>query len=193
MKTRKIEIIKTAEKRITRHGIHKTTLEEIARDLRIGKATIYHYFNSKEELYRSTIEWVIEEYLNSIKIIFENENNNQEIKFHEYLTHKLMMQEKFPLLYILLDGNTSDSIFEWEKLLIKKMLTEEVELIKLFDNSRLGKNGEAKKNKKIEMLVHLSNGLIISNSISKKIESESIIELQALSINTLCKIFMDED
>ena len=73
------------------------------------------------------------------------------------------------------------------------MLTEEIELIKIFDNSRLGKNGEAKKNKKIEMLVHLSNGLIISNSISKKIESESIIELQALSINTLCKIFMDED
>ena len=43
------------------------------------------------------------------------------------------------------------------------------------------------------MLVHLSNGLIFSNSISKKIESESNMELQALSINTLCKIFMDED
>ena len=32
-------------------GSGKTTLEEIARDIRIGKATIYHYFSSKDELY----------------------------------------------------------------------------------------------------------------------------------------------
>jgi len=49
-KERKIQIIKAAVKRFTKHGLHKTTLDEVARDLRIGKATIYNYFESKEDL-----------------------------------------------------------------------------------------------------------------------------------------------
>jgi len=48
---RKHQIIRAAVKRFARHGHGKTTLEEIARDIRIGKATIYHYFESKDELF----------------------------------------------------------------------------------------------------------------------------------------------
>ncbi len=47
---RKIQIIKAAAKRFARHGLNKTTLDEVARDIRIGKATIYHYFTSKDDL-----------------------------------------------------------------------------------------------------------------------------------------------
>ena len=39
---RKNQIIKAAAKRFARHGLNKTTLDEVARDIRIGKATIYH-------------------------------------------------------------------------------------------------------------------------------------------------------
>jgi len=38
---RKIQIIKAAAKRFARHGLNKTTLDEVARDIRIGKATIF--------------------------------------------------------------------------------------------------------------------------------------------------------
>ena len=44
LKERKQQIIRAAVKRFARHGHGKTTLDEIARDIRIGKATIYHYF-----------------------------------------------------------------------------------------------------------------------------------------------------
>ena len=55
-KDRKIQILKAAVKRFAKHGLNKTTLDEIARDLRIGKATIYNYFESKEELFYETIK-----------------------------------------------------------------------------------------------------------------------------------------
>ena len=54
-KEKKKQLIRTAAKRFEKHGIKKTTLDEIARDLRITKATIYHYFNSKEDLFHSTL------------------------------------------------------------------------------------------------------------------------------------------
>ncbi len=53
---RKIQIIKAAAKRFARHGLNKTTLDEVARDIRIGKATIYHYFTSKDDLYFATLK-----------------------------------------------------------------------------------------------------------------------------------------
>lgn len=39
-KEKKILIIKTAIKRFIRHGKHKTTLDEIARDLRMSKSSL---------------------------------------------------------------------------------------------------------------------------------------------------------
>jgi len=45
---RKQQIIQTAVKLFARHGLGKTTLDEIVRDIRIDKATIYHYFESKD-------------------------------------------------------------------------------------------------------------------------------------------------
>ena len=55
---RKLQIIKAAAKRFARHGLNKTTLDEVARDIRIGKATIYHYFTSKDDLlFLATLKW----------------------------------------------------------------------------------------------------------------------------------------
>jgi AcrR family transcriptional regulator len=54
-KEKKLQIIKAAAKRFDKHGLAKTTLNEIARDLRIGKATLYGYFSSKEELFFSVL------------------------------------------------------------------------------------------------------------------------------------------
>ncbi|MBP8960298.1 MAG: TetR/AcrR family transcriptional regulator, partial [Bacteroidales bacterium] len=38
-------------------GFHKTTMEEIARALKIGKSSIYYYFNSKEEIFEAVVRY----------------------------------------------------------------------------------------------------------------------------------------
>ncbi len=64
---RKEQIIKAALKRFVKHGLHKTTLDEIARDMRIGKATLYYYFSSKDELYQKTVLYETAKYITEIK------------------------------------------------------------------------------------------------------------------------------
>ncbi|MCZ7612419.1 MAG: TetR/AcrR family transcriptional regulator [Ignavibacteriaceae bacterium] len=71
-KGRKEEIVRAAAKRFSRHGFNKTTLEEIARDIRIGKPTIYHYFTSKDELFNSSVEFQSSQFIEDIKAIFNN-------------------------------------------------------------------------------------------------------------------------
>lgn len=77
---RKNQIIKAAAKRFARHGLNKTTLDEVARDIRIGKATIYHYFKSKDELYIETLRWESKLFLEQVSLTFSNEQNTIQTK-----------------------------------------------------------------------------------------------------------------
>ena len=50
-KVRKEAIIKGALKVFNNSGIDKTTMDEIAKESGFGKATLYYYFSSKEEVF----------------------------------------------------------------------------------------------------------------------------------------------
>lgn len=50
MENRKEQIIETALKRFSHFGFHKTTMNEIADDLRITKANLYYYYPDKSTL-----------------------------------------------------------------------------------------------------------------------------------------------
>jgi AcrR family transcriptional regulator len=56
-KTNKIQlIIDVAQKRFGVYGIEKTSMREIADDLKLSKASLYYYFPDKESLYRAVVE-----------------------------------------------------------------------------------------------------------------------------------------
>jgi AcrR family transcriptional regulator len=48
---KKIELMVKATNSFTRFGYSKTTLDDIAREANMNKATLYHYFKNKEELF----------------------------------------------------------------------------------------------------------------------------------------------
>ena len=129
-KNRKLQIIQAAVKRFTKHGINKTTLDEIARDLRIGKATIYHYFQSKEELYYATIDLRTNEYLEEIQNIFNHEEKPLEERFIEYFEYKNDLPEKYQLIYELTLLVLKDNNFEPELNALKNLIQKEKELMK---------------------------------------------------------------
>lgn len=55
MDDKKERILMAAEKLFARFGIRKTTMGEIAKEARMGKSTIYYYFNSKEDVFAEVI------------------------------------------------------------------------------------------------------------------------------------------
>ncbi|MDO8549218.1 MAG: TetR/AcrR family transcriptional regulator, partial [Ignavibacteria bacterium] len=125
------QIIKTAVKRFARHGLNKTTLTEIARDLRIGKATIYHYFNSKEELFYQTMEYDASLVVEDIKQIFNNEQLSTKERFLEYFNYKQEIYNKYKLLYDVMIRVLKEEGPEKEHEILKKLLQNEEEVLKL--------------------------------------------------------------
>jgi len=54
---RKKRIIQGALKVFNEHGIEKTTMDEIAHESGFGKATLYYYFSSKDEVFVEIMEY----------------------------------------------------------------------------------------------------------------------------------------
>ena len=131
-KERKIQIIKAAVKRFTKHGLNKTTLDEVARDLRIGKATIYHYFQSKEDLYYKTLLYEISLYIDEIKLLLNNDAKTSRQVFIEYLELKENTGSKYRLIFELLLHILTGTHIEPETQCLNQLLSEEISALKEF-------------------------------------------------------------
>lgn len=60
---KKKQILEAAYKRFSHYGYSKTTMNEIAGDLSISKASLYYYFPDKSQLYAGVIRKLSDEYL----------------------------------------------------------------------------------------------------------------------------------
>ncbi len=166
-KERKEQIIRAAAKRFARHGSGKTTLDEIARDVRIGKATIYHYFKSKENLFYDSIYWEASNYIEDIKAIFNNENIPVGGRLLEYITFKEQAYQKYRLLYNLMLLLMTDDSYEKEKEILKIFLRDETEIVGLILSSIYSGRIESMNLALPNFIVLNSWGLMFGNRLNE--------------------------
>lgn len=60
-------ILKAAQKRLGLYGYEKTTMQEIAADICMSKASLYYYFPDKDSLFKAVIENEQKEFLQEIE------------------------------------------------------------------------------------------------------------------------------
>lgn len=189
---KKLTIIKAAVKRFSKHGLKKTTLEEIARDLRIGKATLYHYFNSKDELYYETVKWEIEYFISDIKNIFNDETTDFNQKLFSYFSLKISIEEKYNLIYQLLIHSLTDFVYEKEEDLLNLLFNKELEILNLILNARFANKIENMPPKLPQILLEKSFGIVLIKKIRRNKEN---IQIQNDEIELIIKsvfIFVDD-
>jgi AcrR family transcriptional regulator len=132
VKNRKKEIIHAAMKRFAKHGLNKTTLDEIARDMRIGKATIYHYFTSKQELYNESVTSEIDLLIETIGSIFNKDEITLEERLNLFISTKFRLQHNFPLIFMLIKNNLNENRLDFERELLNVLFYKEVSIVRLF-------------------------------------------------------------
>ncbi len=75
------QILQAAEKLFAKKGFYPTTIDEIAKEAKSAKGTIYLYFNNKEDLFFSVIETKLDILLNKIQEAVEKPGSaSQRIK-----------------------------------------------------------------------------------------------------------------
>ena len=86
-------ILQAARKRFAHYGFSKVTMDEIAGDVELGKASLYYYFPTKEELFKAVISQEQAEFIKSIELLLQKPSSAS-MKLIEYVEHRLAFSRK---------------------------------------------------------------------------------------------------
>jgi len=77
------EILNAAQELFGRHGLKKVTTDDIARDARVSKATIYKLYPNKQAILKAVVRQEMEELLTKIKAaVAEHDNVEDRMRAH---------------------------------------------------------------------------------------------------------------
>lgn len=131
------QVVQSARQVFARYGYKKTALDDIAREARKGKSTIYYYFKSKDEIFKAVIDAEAEIRKQAIeRKISQITDSRLKLKTYIYvrmLTLKMVVNYYEAIKNDLLDNlyfvnSLRDDHFEEEILQVKTMLLEGVEI-----------------------------------------------------------------
>lgn len=182
---KRTQIIKAADKRFAKHGLNKTTLDEIARDLRIGKATLYHYFKSKEDLFYKTILWEAEQYISSIKTTLQNKDQVLTAKLIEYISFKENLNQHSKLLYDMLIKVIEGFSLEEENKILNDLFREEEEILKNVLTEFYSSKVVSVTPVLPTYILMLSWGLVFGNRLNKTAFQERVINYKDLILKSI--------
>ncbi|MCG6959437.1 TetR/AcrR family transcriptional regulator [bacterium BMS3Abin03] len=184
-KDRKEQIILAAVKRFARQGMGKTTLDEIAGDIRIGKATIYHYFESKEQLFYESLRYETESFIEAIKAIFNNTGLAVGERLLDYISFKETIDSHYKLIFNLMIKLMEDNSSEQEIEILTGMLKREEEIIRLVLNSIYSTRIESMNESIPNFIVTSTWGIFFSSRINRVSYPGKIINIKDLVFKSL--------
>lgn len=95
---RKAEIIKAASKLFLSKEYDKTTMQDVMNNLGIAKGTIYHYFDSKEDLLEAVVMDMVDTRLNEIEAKLKKVKGNALRKIEKLVELSNMAEDRTDLL-----------------------------------------------------------------------------------------------
>ena len=95
---KKTIITKVARQIFSRYGFLKTTVDDIAKAARIGKASIYHYFRSKEDLFENVVEQEYQLLIEKTKEAINRETTPKK-KINAYIINRMKYLNELSNVY----------------------------------------------------------------------------------------------
>jgi TetR/AcrR family transcriptional repressor of mexJK operon len=86
-------ILQAAQHRFALYGYSKVTMDEIAEDIGMGKASLYYYFPTKEIIFRSVVQHEQEEFLSHLQTVIEDKLSAGQ-KLLEYVRLRIKLTEQ---------------------------------------------------------------------------------------------------
>ncbi|MGA7161803.1 MAG: TetR/AcrR family transcriptional regulator [Bacteroidota bacterium] len=86
-------ILRAAQGRFATFGYSKVTMDEIAEDIGMAKASLYYYFPTKEAIFRSVVQHEQEEFLGQANSTLQQKNPAR-TKLLEYVQLRLKLTER---------------------------------------------------------------------------------------------------
>lgn len=121
-------IINAATQIFTRFGFKKTSMDDIAKSLRMGKSSIYYYFKGKEEIFQAVVDKEADQLRVKVNKIL-NSNDDTMNKLRSYVKLRMDLIKQLSNYMEILKNDDLMNLTLTEKIR-KKYDDEEVTIIK---------------------------------------------------------------
>lgn len=88
-------IIESATKFFSKYGFHKTTMDEIAKNIHKAKGVLYYYFKSKEELFNEVLKQELSNVKSELSKITSSDKDSLTIIKEYFLTRLKLLYTAF--------------------------------------------------------------------------------------------------
>jgi AcrR family transcriptional regulator len=123
------KIIITAGSIFSRYGFRKTTMDEIAKALKIGKSSIYYYFSSKEEIFEAVVKYEANTLRNELTTAIKSVESPID-KMQKYVFVRMKAFEKLSNYYNAIFDKNLDH-FDFIEKIREKYDLEEIAILRL--------------------------------------------------------------
>jgi TetR/AcrR family transcriptional regulator len=157
-------ILNAAQKRFAHFGISKTSMEDIAADIGLGKSSLYYYFTTKEDIFKAVIAREQEIFIARMEVILKKPIPAGD-KLEQYILNQLSFLNELANLRIL-NSQAYDELRPVISDLFKNFSHEELRLMgRIMDEGKSsGEFAIESTQKNAELLVHLLQGFRIRYS-----------------------------
>jgi TetR/AcrR family transcriptional repressor of mexJK operon len=153
------QILRAAQHRFAVYGYSKVTMDEIAEDIGMAKASLYYYFPTKETIFCSVIQHEQEEFLSRIqKVIGEKLSASK--KFLEYIRLRIKLTEQLSNLSHFHKQGWNDVKPLFKDLFTEFLQQEHRQILQILNEGK--KNDEFRidhPQKTASMILHILQGL----------------------------------
>jgi len=152
-------ILRAARERFAHYGFSKVTMDEIASDVDMGKASLYYYFPAKEDLFRAVISQEQNQFISTIGIILAKDISVSR-KLIEYVEERIGVFQELLNLGTLNVHSYFDSKSIY-KSLFENFHSQELKLMeKLFlEGKQKGEFNKSISEDVPQLLLHILQGL----------------------------------
>ncbi|MEA3447555.1 MAG: TetR/AcrR family transcriptional regulator [Bacteroidota bacterium] len=101
---RKENLVTAAQKCFSKFGFQKSTMNDIAREARKGKSSLYYYFKSKEEIFEAVVKTEAEIFKTEVKKTL-NQESDLKTRVRLYFTIRMKRFKELVNLYAAMRSN----------------------------------------------------------------------------------------
>jgi AcrR family transcriptional regulator len=186
-------IIEAAQRRFGLYGIEKTSMREIAADLKLSKASLYYYFPDKESLYKSVVEKEQREFLERISEKILNIQEPEQLLLEYVRTRLSYFRTLLNISRLRLEAYSDLKPVFRETINLFKEKEKEI-IVRIFDKGvKIGIFSIKEPDKTASLFLDLLKGLRVSVVNDKKllfIEQEEYDQLLEKTV-TFTEIFIN--
>ena len=185
IQTTKNKIIQTSKKLFAENSYIAVSMNDIAKKLKLTKASLYYHFTGKSELYKETLNQAYQDFRKSLKPVEKETNNSKKLYLLTAKYIAFISKEK-TLITAMYSKSKTDESLDYYIIDLKKKINKTIEksIINIFHN-----------NEKVEpqflatLLISMMDGIVFEYSLlNKKIDANEISK--KISKNKKFRLFL---